>query len=138
MTLPLRDALIPKLRAEFPSMSMRIGGEGEALVVFPAKHAQVGDLTIQDEGYELTVIIGAITHRHFGSPLTRANPHEQAEDIAAQVTEYLGQLFADEIEFYGYGTGGGARARSGTRRGLLSRLFLGWRTYVWSGPLDDA
>ena len=137
MTLPLRDALIPKLRTAFPSMSMRIGGEDEALVVFPAKHAQVGDLRIQDEGDELTVIIGDITHRHFGSALTRAHPNEQAEDIATQVTDYLRQLFADEIEFYGYGSGGGARARSRTKRGLLSRLFLGWRTYVWSGPLEQ-
>src|SRR5215831_16761115 len=107
MVLPLREALIPKLRAAFPSMSMRLGGEEGALVVFPAKHAQVGDLTIQDEGDELTVIIGSITHRHFGSPLRQATPYEQAEGIATQVTEYLRQLFSDEIEFYGYGAGGG-------------------------------
>ena len=136
MSLPLRDALVPKLRAAFPTELMRVGGETEALAVFPAKHPEIGDLVIQDEGDEVTVIVGNITHRHFGSQSPRSSAHIQAEQIATEVTRYLHQLFADEIEFYGNGGRGGARVRSDKERGLLSKLLLGKRTYVWSGPIE--
>lgn len=136
MLLPLRDALIPKLRAAFPGEAIRVGGDAEALVVFPAKHPEVGDVVIQDEGDELTVMLGRITRRHFGSPSPQSSVEDQAEQIATEVTEYLRQLFADQIEFYGDGNRGGARARSNKERGLLSKLFFGSRTYVWSGPVE--
>ena len=136
MSLPLRDALVPKLRAAFSRELMRVGGETEALVVFPAKHPEIGDLVIQDEGDELTVIVGNITHRHFASQSPGSSAEIQAEQLATEVTEYLRQLFADEIEFYGDGSHSGARARSEKERGLLSKLLLGKRTYLWSGPVE--
>ena len=136
MSLPLRDALVPKLRAAFPGELIRVGGEADALIVFPAKHPEIGDLVIQDEGDELTVIVGTITHRHFASQSPGSSAQFQAEQIATEVTEYLRQLFADEIEFYGDGSRGGARARSDKERGLVSKLLLGTRTYVWSGPIE--
>jgi hypothetical protein len=137
MHLPLRDALIPRLHAAFPDMSMNVGSEGEPLVTFSAKHADVGNLVIQDEGDELTVLIGDITHRHFGNYDRGLGANEKAESIASEVVEYLRKLFADEIEFFGDGLRGGARARGAKARGMLSKLFLGAKTYVWSGPLHD-
>ena len=91
---------------------------------------------IQDEGDELTVIVGNITHRHFASQSPGSSAEVQAEQLATEVTEYLRQLFVDEIEFYGDGSRGGARARSEKERGLLSKLLLGKRTYLWSGPVE--
>ena len=91
---------------------------------------------IQDEGDELTVVLGDIAHRHFGSHDSHASANEQAEQIAAEVTEYLQRVFNDEIEFYRTGSRGGARARSTEERGFLSKVLLGGRTFRWSGPLD--
>ena len=114
---------------------MLVGGESEALVIFPAKHPEVGDLVVQDDGDELTVVLGSITHRHFGSQDPQLGPNEQAQQIAAEVTEYLRGMFADEIEFYGNGSKGGARKRSDKERGFLSKFLLGRRTFLWSGPV---
>ena len=125
------------LNAAFPEVAMRVGQQDEALVVIPAKHHSVGDLVIHDEGDELTVLLGSITHRHFCSQDSSASPEAQAEGIAFEVTTYLRQVFADEIEFYGTGGSGGATVRSDKRRGILSRLLLGKKSYVWSGPLSD-
>lgn len=136
--LPLREALIPKLREAFPSMGIREDGPYEPLAVVPAKHPEVGDLVLQDGGDEITVYLGRITHRHFFAQDSEASADAsvQAEQIAAEVTEYLRQLLADEIEFYGNGRSGGARSRSAKRRGFLSRLLFGRRTYLWSGPIE--
>jgi hypothetical protein len=135
MHLPLRDALIPRLHAAFPDVPMKIGGEDEPLVTFSAKHADVGNVVIQDEGDELTVLIGGITHRHFENHGDGLNANAKADAIAMEVVEYLRKLFADEIEFFGDGIRGGARERSSKPRGMLSKLFLGAKTYVWSGPI---
>ena len=137
MNLPLRSALIPKLKAMFPEAAMRIEDHGESRLVFPAKHPSVGDLVIQDDGDEFTLFIGRITHRHFCSTELKASPEVQAEQIASEVTAYLGRLFADQIEFFGTGGSGGARARSDKTRGYISKLFFGRRSYVWSGPLSE-
>ena len=137
MNLPLRSALVPKLKAAFPEAAMQIEDHSEARVVFPAKHPSVGDLIIQDDGEELTLFVGSITHRHFCSTNLSASPEVQAEQIAFEVTAYLRQLFADQIEFFGTGRSGGARARSGKKRGPISKFLFGKKSYVWSGPLSE-
>jgi hypothetical protein len=137
MNLPLRSALVPMLRVAFPQAPMHVGGLRDAIAVFQAKHPSVGDLVIEDEGDEVTVILGNITHRHFGSQDSSAPAEVQAQEIASEVIEYLRQLFADEIQFFGSGVSGGAQARSNTRRGRLSTLLLGKKSYVWSGPLPE-
>jgi hypothetical protein len=137
MDLPLRGALLPKLQEAFPGAAMRIGLGAEPLVTFLAKHPAVGDLEIHDEGDELTVFIGSITHRHFCSQDPAASAQAQADQLASEVTEYLQQLFADRIEFFGNGFRGGARVRSDRRRSVISRLLLGRRSFVWSGPLGN-
>ena len=83
------------------------------------------------------MLIEGITHRHFEPDTDLATPEAQASAVADDVVEYLALLFADRISFHGYGTGGGSQPRGRQRRSLWSRLFLGWRTFVWSGPLDE-
>ena len=137
MRLPLREVLVPKLLAAFPDAGMLVGKGDEPLFVFPAKHSEIGDLIIQDEGDEITVILGNITHRHFCSDSAELDASQRADRIATELQEYLRGLFADEIEFYGNGSKGGARSRSATKRGLLSKILLGKRSYVWSGPINN-
>jgi hypothetical protein len=137
MNLPLRATLVPMLQAAFPKAPMQVDALRGPIAVFRAKHPSIGDLVIEDEGDEVTVILGNITHRHFGSQDSGAPAEVQARDIASEVTEYLRQLFADEIEFFGTGGSGGARARSNTKRGRLSKLLFGRKSYVWSGPLPE-
>jgi hypothetical protein len=138
MGLPLRDALLPRLTAAFPDARFNTDGKGEALAVVPAKHPEVGDVLICDDGDELTVYIGEITHRHFGNYDEHLSPEERAARIATAVVNFLRDFFLDQIELFANGVFvGGFRVRSNRRRGWLSRFFFGRKTYLWSGPLDD-
>ena len=138
MDLPLRDALIPRLTAAFPDVRFNTGGKGEALAIVPAKHPEVGDVLMYDDGDELTLRIGEITHRHFGNYDEHRSPEERAARIATNLVNLLRDFLLDRIEIFANGIFvGGFRVRSNRRRGLLSKLFFGRKTYLWSGPLDD-
>jgi hypothetical protein len=134
-----RDALIPRLHAAFPAADMQFDvktGSGPALVVFPAKHPEVGELVIYDWDDQYVVFIGNFTHLHFGDWDTDWPAAERARSAAGEVVEYLRKVFADEVVFYGNHRGGGDRPRSSKERGFLSKAVFGERSYVWSGPLE--
>ncbi len=133
--LALRDALLAQLAAVLPRASYITHPEGETIVTFPARHPEVGDLLVRDDGDELVVHIGNLTHRHFGNYDDDLPMDAKAEDIAEQVVEFIRGVVREEVEFFGNGRGGGSRKRDLNPRGLLSRFFLGQRTYIWSGPL---
>jgi len=137
MPIASREALIPRLRATFPDLPMRVEDEGEVLVVFPARHPDVGDAVIELHEDELRVFIGTLTHAHFENEERGLDAETKAESIATDAVDYLRKVCADEIEFYGNSRAGGARERGDKKRGFLSRYFLGKRTYVWSGPVDE-
>jgi hypothetical protein len=137
MDTPLSRSLIPKLRARFPAVAMRVEPDAQSLVVFPPQHPAVGDVAIQDDGDELTLYLGGFSHIHFSNDDDTLCAEEKAEDIAHQVVQFLAKLFADQIEFYGSAAfAGGCRERGTTKRSAVSKFLLG-RSWVWSGPLDD-
>jgi hypothetical protein len=135
----LREALVPALKARFAGRPLVLGAGEGPVATFPAAHPGVGDLVIVDDGDELTIYIGDLTHRHFDNYDEGLEESERARRIVEEVVAFLDDLFADRIEFFGsrFG-GGGCRRRSETPRGIMSKLFLGARTYVWSGPIDDS
>jgi hypothetical protein len=111
------NALFTLLNARFPDRGIRL--DARASIVVPAAHPGVGDLTIMDDGDELTVYVGDITHGHFES--------------AAKVVEFLEWLFADRVLMWRVWTGGGWQLEPApvtSRNGFTLR-----RWYVWSRPL---
>jgi hypothetical protein len=132
----LANTLIEKLHTEFAGTEMLIPGRDGAVVTFPAKHSEVGDVSVLDDGDELTLLLGNFTHIHFGNYERELSEEKRAVQISEEVVEFLRKVFSDQIEFYGTGRGGGCRQRGLPRRGAISQLFLGSKTYVWSGPLD--
>lgn len=137
MTLPLSAVLARRLRAAFPDTAMRIPGDEGAVVTIASPHPDVGALSVVDDGNELTVHLGRFTHVHFASHERGLSADQRAERIATDTVEFIRRVLADEIEFHGTGRGGGCRPRTRAPRGLLSRFFLGSRTYLWSGPVRD-
>ena len=103
---------------------MKFGGTDGPLVIFPAAHPEVGDVEIHDNGADIIVSIGRLTHEHF--PV-------DGDDVIV----FLEQLFADRIELFCSGSRGGWRPRGPKPRGRISKFLFGRRTYVWSGPLAD-
>ena len=135
MSLHLSERLLPLLRDAFPTQAIELGPQAHILATYSSHHPEVGSAAIQDDGDEITLFLGNKTHLHFGSYDETISEEQRAIDIANQVVAFLEKLFADEIEFYGYGAAGGCRERSECKRGFMSRVLLGYKTYVWSGPV---
>ena len=130
--------LVSILHGRFSHGTFAVSSEGGTKVVFPAVHPEVGNIEVLDDGDELTVYLGNFTHLHFEGDDEGPSEAQGGEKIAEEVAEFLEAVLADRIEFYGSSPGGGGcRPRQEKKRGWLSRLLLGRRTYVWSGPLDE-
>lgn len=110
-----------------------MGHTPDPCITFPAKHSQVGDIQIFDDGDEITLVAGHFTHGHFSNYEDIADI-EKAKKISEDVADFLNKVFSDQVVFWGSHKHGG-----------------GWRTldsvntyqrkhpeeYVWSGPKND-
>ena len=110
------EALARTLSNRFPDRGIRISDEGH--IVIPAAHAEVGDLTIMDDGEEVTAYVGNITHGHF--------------DNTEPLIEFLEWLFADRVLMWKLWTGGGWRLEPKAVTSIEGFTLRRW--YVWSRP----
>src|SRR5215471_15066446 len=99
MTGTLSEKLIPKLLARFPDRGLRVHEGRQPAASFPAAHAEVGDLLIDDDGDELTITVGELTHGHFTPKDYQLPSQEKEENLIERVMEFLDEVFADQIEF---------------------------------------
>ncbi|MHC4504729.1 MAG: hypothetical protein ACYTFI_15600, partial [Planctomycetota bacterium] len=87
--------LIRELEKKFGAGSFRTGES--AAVVFPAKHADVGDVEIWDDGEEAILSVGGISHGHFAC-YDDDLPQDQARrEVIEEVVDFLEDLFSDRI-----------------------------------------
>jgi hypothetical protein len=128
----LAEMLISQLVARFPNRGLRIHEGKEPVASFPAAHPKVGDLRIDDDGGELTISIGQLTHGHFTSQDNAPQSQEKEEDLIERVMEFLDKVFNDQIEFWSAGKAGGWHARGEKPIGTWPKR----RRFVWSGPLS--
>ena len=133
----IREILLPALQAKFPNRGFRRDDSANDIGVFPAAHAEVGDVTIDDDGNEATVYIGEITHGHFNPYDERLSEKEIAEHVASDVVNFLDDLFADRVLLWKSPDG-----RSGGWRRLgednpYSIMDGDDITYLWSGPVKN-
>jgi hypothetical protein len=130
----LAKKLIPRLLARFPDRGLRVHQGTQPAASFPAAHPEVGDLLIDDDGDELTISVGELTHGHFSPRSYEKPPEEWQEQIIGDVIEFLDEVFRDEVEFSSAGAGkmGGWQTR-GKHHPIARRPEV--RNYVWSGPL---
>jgi hypothetical protein len=131
----LADALLPLLKSRFAGRPVTVGSPPGPIATFPAAHPDVGDLVIHDDGDELTLYVGNFTHVHFNNYDEALAEEERSQRIAEELVAFLEDVFAERVEFFGsHGGGGGCRGRT-KERVVVSKLFFGAQTYVWSGPV---
>ena len=126
----IRDFLLPLLTERFPGRFIAAEPGVNPCVTFPAKHPEVGDVQINDDGDEITLIAGKFTHGHFSNydPI----PVEEKEKIIAKnVADFLGKLLSDQVVLWGshQGVGGWQVIDRGS-----SDRPKHCTEYVWSGP----
>jgi hypothetical protein len=133
--MTISKKLLPRLLARFPDRGLRLHEGKEPVASFPAAHPQVGDLCIDDDGVELTISVGQLTHGHFlprnyQGPSVKLSERDENE-VIERVMEFLDGVFADQIEFWTADRAGGWLPRG--KEPLVLRPNM--RRFVWSGPV---
>lgn len=125
----IADTLLPLLQNRFPGQGIIGGNHSEPCITFPAKHAEVGDIQIYDDGDEITLVVGKFTHGHF-SNYDDIPEGEKERIIAEDVADFLEKLFTDQVVLWGSHQGGGGwRVLEADTPKKAGR-----NEYVWSGP----
>jgi hypothetical protein len=131
MTGTLSQKLIPRLHTRF-GYGVRIHDGKQPVAIFPAAHADVGELKIYDDDVELMVDVGNLTHGHFSPRNYEAPQAEREEEVIERVMAFLEAVFDDQIEFWRTDIEGGWGPRGSEPIGPNPRK------YTWSGPLSAA
>ena len=126
----ISDRLIPMLQSRFPGQGVVGHGSNAPCMIFPAKHPDVGDVQIYDDGDEVTLIAGNFTHGHFSNH-DDISLEKREQEIAEVVADFLDRLFADQVVLWGsqQGIGGWRVVEPGSDRIPKDS------EYVWSGPI---
>jgi hypothetical protein len=124
--------LIPKLQRRFADRGLRVSAPPSPCAVVPAAYPEFGDLQIYDDGDELTLVAGNFTHGHFSNYDEDLSVQQKAEAITDAVVQFLEQVFADEVVFWGSHKAAGGWHK----RGESSERQRGAKEYSWSGPIQ--
>ena len=107
--MPIEDLLLAALAERFGGRGMRTGVPPDSLVVFPAKHAQVGDLTIWRPHVgassigtvaDVDIAIGDIIFETVLNFDFELDLRERGKRITRDVVRLLQQLFNDQLYFW--------------------------------------
>ena len=133
--MPIRDVLLPRLSSQFAARKPVFATHPSPDVVFPAAHPEVGQICVWDDGDELTLAVGDLTHTHFNPYDPSLSEIELAERVSSDLLEFLEDVFADQVVFWQAtdGRAGGGCVRRPDRVEPDGRHDV--RRFLWSGPL---
>ncbi|QBF81694.1 hypothetical protein EXU30_02540 [Shewanella maritima] len=100
------DALVKQIEREFPNKRFVVKPHDFSISV-PPKAKGFGAIEIQDDCDEFIIFIGNFTHVHFSCNDTSLSKQQQADSAASEVIDFLTDLFADKIVFWGSAEKGG-------------------------------
>ena len=104
-------------------------------IEIPAKNEDVGGITIQDDGEELTVYVCNFTHCHFSNYDEDLSQDNKEKAIVEEVCEFLEQIFKDKIVMWGSHAKGGGYYELGTKPNSKKMFGGQHKEWVWSGAL---
>lgn len=135
----IRDKLIPLLEEKFGSGSFSRGADSRLIVTFPPVHYEVGELRVLDDGNEVIVEIGEITHGHFGSMNATATKEAAEQEVVANVVDFLEDLFAGKYILWRTkqrGAGGWKHIDFLAQDDKMPKVEIDTIYFTWSGPLN--
>ncbi len=130
--------LIPALEQKFGQGSFSMGRDSKIIASFPPAHPEVGELKIFDDGNEVIIEIGEITHGHFCRMNAVATNEEAEEEVVANVVDFLEDLFAGKYILWRTrqrGAGGWKHVDFLSEDKILSKFENDAVYFNWSGPL---
>jgi hypothetical protein len=135
----IKDVLVPELSRRFAGLGSFTGTPPEPIAIFPAKHPDVGNVTVYDDGDEATVRIEKITHGHFSSYDESLSEAERDRWVTKCVFDFLDDLFADKVLLWvsESGRSGGWKVLRESLKPADVREGGDIRFFVWSGPVES-
>lgn len=134
--------LLGALLARFRNEGLQVGSPPGPLAVFPAKHPQVGDLTLFrpriGDSVSVEMTIGDTLRDTLNNIDTHLPLVQRAERLTRDVARFLQELFADRLLFWRSVDGRKAGWRERGETGHAEPLVLDdrpYNLYVWSRPL---
>jgi hypothetical protein len=147
--MPIEDLLLAALAERFGGRGMQTGVPPDALVVFPAKHAEVGDLMIWRPHVgassigtvaDVDIAIGDIIFENVLNFDFELDLRERGKRITRDVVRLLQQLFNDQLYFWKSTDGRSSGWRECVDPAAAEPLVHDnrtYRAYIWSGPLGE-
>jgi hypothetical protein len=87
------------LKASFPELPFAFTDQGRLIASLPMPNRE-GDLLLYDDGDEITVFLGDITHCHFSQEYLGDGQYSPETEACEELLDYLKDLFADRVIFY--------------------------------------
>ena len=131
----LKDVVIHFLIRRFGD-AVSTDREKKEFAIFQPRHPEVGEVRIEEDGNELILCIGDITHGHFGSYEEGLSEQEHFEIIAESVVEFLAGLFSDEYYLFSSERSGGWTRFDMVKTSDMTSPNVRW--YKWSGPIPTS
>ncbi|MBX3713452.1 MAG: hypothetical protein KF800_15950 [Lysobacter sp.] len=91
------DDLVKRLREEFPGIEVFAQ---DAVVVIPSPSPVIGKIEIEADTHGWIVSIGDLTHGHFDHFTPGLDRNAMLVEAAHEVMMFLGDVFAERIEFF--------------------------------------
>ena len=123
------------LQHRFPHSAVTYDeGPGPIATIAPI-YPEFGVVEVIEGADELTVNCGNFTHVHLSNYDEGISPEERNQRVVASLIDFLSDVFADRIEFWGSHRGiGGCRRRESQDPGL--EFESKGATFTWSGPTE--
>ena len=128
----LKNSVIEILSSRYGS-AVKIDADARDFAIFVAKHPEVGDVVVEDDGEELIVSIGNITHGHFGSYEPGLTQEQREAEIAQSLADFLDDMFADRYYLHRSKWSGGWTHADLIKKSDLQSPKVRW--FRWSGPV---
>ncbi len=131
---PFLEMFVAAFHHRFPSQPIELRDGEYPVAAIPARHPETGGIEIMADGeFGLIVEIVNFTHGHFDDFDVNRTATERQTSIIEIVLNFLADVFADRVAFFGNQTDGGGwwyLAAAGE-----AAINPAGPHFVWSGPV---
>ena len=131
----LRESFIRSLTSAFPAEPFEFLDDGNRVASIPMPNGR-GELTIHDDGDELTFYLGDITHCHFSRDYLGDGKYSPEGEVIEEAIDYLLDLFSDRVVFYRALNGGRDGSIQSPSPDQMAKVLADCNCFLWSKPLE--
>ena len=119
----------------FPSEQFTVSDGGSLDASLPMPNGQ-GDLSIHDDGDEITLFFGDITHCHFSQDYLGDGKYSPEAEMFEETIGYLRDLLSDQVVFYRSRVGGSDGSIQRPSEEQMAKVMADCHCFVWSKALN--